>query len=62
MRRTRFKKSEKRGRFNPCIQRRDHFDGVLVFPLVSLRVTRSPPSEDRALLSERLEQWLSQQQ
>ena len=61
--RTRSKKSEKR-RFDPRIQRHDHFHDVLVscFSPRFLRVTRSPPSEHRALLPERLEQWLSQHQ
>ena len=45
--------------FNLCIQRLDSFDDA--HPRF-LCVTRFPPSEHRALLSERLEQRLSQQQ
>ena len=51
--RTRSKKSEKGRPFNLCIQRLDGFDDARPR---SLPVTRSPPSEHRALLSERLEQ------
>ena len=43
--------------FNLCIQTLDSFARPRF-----LRVTRFPPPEHRALLSERLEQWLSQQQ
>ena len=43
--------------FNLCIQRLDSFARPRF-----LCVTRFPPSEHCALLSERLEQWLSQQQ
>ena len=50
----------KRHPFNLCIQMQDYFDDVLVFPFVSSScVTRFPPSEHRALLSERLDQALS---
>ena len=54
----RSKKSEKTSfQINLCIQRLDSFARPRF-----LCITRSPPSEHRALLSERLEQWLSQQQ
>ena len=45
--------------FNLCIQWLDSFDDARPRFLC---VTRFPPSEHCALLSERLEQWLSQQQ
>ena len=62
MRRTRSKKNEKR-RFNPCFQRLDHFDDVLVFPVVSSEyLAPHYPNTALDLLSERPEQWLSQQQ